>query len=218
MKNSESGIVPVAAVCDRRRTDPKNPAGRWSVAAFVRKPQIEPVTPTVRAPRQSSLIKPNQAISCLHAIQSQPPSPSTSSNPSMSSTRVHQIRNPQWEAELRPILNFSKTPSKPVKASQSVFQSLPSGHDSSRSRNILWSHRPKTQPIAFFSYSILQFSRAIRTSRQTQTNQPDPIDPTDPTASRNPQFCEADIRPIRNRRRSPPATLQFSKIKPNKGE
>ena len=96
MMNSEVRMVPVAAACDRRRTDPMNPTGRWSVAAFVRTPQIEPVIPTLRPPGQSSLIKPNQAISCRDAIQSQPPSPSTSSSPSRSSTRPIKstIRNP----------------------------------------------------------------------------------------------------------------------------
>jgi hypothetical protein len=74
MMNSKVRIVPVAAVCDRRRTDPKNPTGCLSVAAFVRKPQIKPVTQTLRFPRQSSLIKPNQAISCLNSLHSQPPS------------------------------------------------------------------------------------------------------------------------------------------------
>ena len=74
MMNSEVGIAPVAAVCHRRRTDPKNPTDCWSVATFGRKPQIEPVTPTFQSPRQSSLIKPNQAISCRGAIQSRSPS------------------------------------------------------------------------------------------------------------------------------------------------
>ena len=73
MKISEVRIVPVAEVCDRRRTDPKNPSGCSTIAAFVRKPQIEPVTPTPANQAQSSLIKPNQTISCLDAIHSQPP-------------------------------------------------------------------------------------------------------------------------------------------------
>ena len=82
MKNSEVRTVPVAAVCDCRRMNSNHPA-YWSVAAFVRKPQIEPVTPTLHSPRlstaalakedHSSLIKPNQAISCLDAIQPHPP-------------------------------------------------------------------------------------------------------------------------------------------------
>ena len=72
--NSDVRIVPVAAACDRRRTDRENSTGCWSVAGFVKKPQIEPVAPTLHSPRQSSLIKPNQAISCLDAIQSQSPS------------------------------------------------------------------------------------------------------------------------------------------------
>jgi hypothetical protein len=62
MMNSEVGIAPVAAVCHRRRTDPKNPTDCWSVATFGRKPQIEPVTPTFHSPRQSSPIVPNRAI------------------------------------------------------------------------------------------------------------------------------------------------------------
>ena len=90
MMNSEVGIVPVAAVCDRRRPDPKNPTERWSVAAFVTNPQIEPVTPTFQSPRQSSLIKPNQAISCRGAIQSR--SPSCSKIPT-SSVLLRQTRS-----------------------------------------------------------------------------------------------------------------------------
>ena len=85
---------------------------------------------------QSSLIKPNQAISCLDAIQSQPPTQSTSS------TSVHQIRNPQSA-----IRNLSQAQSKPVKASQSVSQSLPSGRGSSRRLDILWFPRPNAQPM-----------------------------------------------------------------------
>jgi hypothetical protein len=106
MKISEDRIVPVAAVCDRRQTAPKNPAECWSVTTFVRKPQIEPVTLALHSPRQSSLIKPNRAISCLDALQSRPPAPATSSTPSMPTTNVHQIRNPQFQ-------------SNPDKASQS---------------------------------------------------------------------------------------------------
>jgi len=65
MKNSEDRIAPVTAVCDRRQTDPKNPAACWSVAAFVREPQIDFITATFRpsmTPAQSNLIKPNRAI------------------------------------------------------------------------------------------------------------------------------------------------------------
>jgi hypothetical protein len=87
MKHSEVRAVPVAAVCDRRRTDPNHPTGYWSAAAFMTKPQREPVTPTLHSPRQSGLIKPNQAIPCREAIQTQPPTPSTPSTPSMSSAK-----------------------------------------------------------------------------------------------------------------------------------
>jgi hypothetical protein len=87
MMNSKVKVVAVAAVCDRRRTDPKNPTAYCSVAAFVRKPQTDSVTQTLRSPRQSSQIKPNQAIPCREAIQTQPPTPSTPSTPSMSSAR-----------------------------------------------------------------------------------------------------------------------------------
>jgi hypothetical protein len=73
MMNSEVRIAPVAAVCDRRRTDPKNPTGCWSVAAFVRKPPIKRLTPILHFPRQSSLIKPNRAVSYLDATHSQSP-------------------------------------------------------------------------------------------------------------------------------------------------
>ena len=205
MMNSEVRIAPVAAVCDRRRTDPKNPTGCWSVAAFVRKPQTEPATPTLHSPRQSSLIKPNQAIfhdstlqdppsasicvnlradafsyfsfllsqflishdmpnqahsslikpnqpiSCLDAIQSQPP--------------------PCSKIATSPIL-LRQTSSKPVKASQSVSQSLPSSHGSSRHHNILSSHFKNAQPIVLFRGSMGQDSRAIRNVRQTQLAAP----------------------------------------------
>jgi hypothetical protein len=136
MKNSEVGIALVAAACDRRQIDSKHPTECWSVSAFVTNPQIEPITPTLHPPPQSSLIKPNQAISCLDAIQSQPPTQSTSS------TSVHQIRNPQSA-----IRNLSQAQSKPVKASQSVSQSLPSGRGSSRRLDILWFPRPNAQPM-----------------------------------------------------------------------
>jgi hypothetical protein len=126
MMNSEVRMVPVAAACDRRRTDPMNPTGRWSVAAFVRTPQIEPVIPTLRPPGQSSLIKPNQAISCFDAIQSQPPSCS--------------------KIATSPFL-LRQTPSMPVKASQSDSRSLPSGHSSSRRHLALWSPQPNAQPM-----------------------------------------------------------------------
>ena len=92
MMNSEVRMIPGAAVRDRRQLNSKRPTGCSSVAPSLRSPQIEPVTPTLHSPRlpfvlsavavaraeavakedQSSLIKPNQAISCLDAIQSQP--------------------------------------------------------------------------------------------------------------------------------------------------
>ena len=121
MKNSEDRRVPVAAVTARRQTAPKNQTECWRVASFVRKPQIEPVTPVLHSPRQSSLIKPNQAILCLDAIHSQPPSCS--------------------KIPTSPIL-LRQTPSKPVKAGQSISQSLPPSHGSSRNNYILWSTQP----------------------------------------------------------------------------
>jgi hypothetical protein len=117
MMNSEVRIVPGSAVCDRHRTNPKNPTERCSVAAFIRKPQIDLFTPTLHhsiTPGHSSLIKPNQAISCLDAIQSQPPAPSTSSTPSMPSANLDQIRNPS--RCIGTMRNFSQSQSKPVKA------------------------------------------------------------------------------------------------------
>jgi hypothetical protein len=118
MKNSEVRIVPVAADCDRRRADPKNPTERMSAAATSRWSNLATDLSTESTksikPRpnqaQSSPIKPNRAISCLDAIQYQPPPPSTSSTPSMPSTKVGQIRNPQ--AAIR---NFRQSQSKPVK-------------------------------------------------------------------------------------------------------
>ena len=98
MKNSEVRIVPVAAVCDRRQMDSKPPNARWSVAAFVRKPQLDLRTPILHhsiTPAQSSLIKPNRAISRIDAIQALPPAPSTASTPSMPSTNADRVRNPQ---------------------------------------------------------------------------------------------------------------------------
>ena len=57
-----------------------SPTGHWSVAAFVRKPQIErfspkpSITPSIVPNRvQSCPIVPNRAISCLSALQSKPP-------------------------------------------------------------------------------------------------------------------------------------------------
>jgi hypothetical protein len=55
MMNSEVGIVPVAAVCHRLQTNPKNPTECRSAAAFVRKPQLERITPTLRSPLSSVL-------------------------------------------------------------------------------------------------------------------------------------------------------------------
>jgi hypothetical protein len=114
MKKSEVRIVPVAADCDRRRADPKNPTERMSAAATSRWSNLATDLSTESTksikPRpnqaQSSPIKPNRAISCLDALQSRPPAPATSSTPSMPTTNVHQIRNPQFQ-------------SNPDKASQS---------------------------------------------------------------------------------------------------
>ena len=65
MMNSEVGIVPVAAVCDRRRTDPKNPTESSTAAASLGKPQINIFPPTLHhsiTPAQSSLIKPPMRV------------------------------------------------------------------------------------------------------------------------------------------------------------
>ena len=70
MKNSEVRIVPVAAVCDRRRTEPKNPTrcwstgvmGRWSnLASHLSTKSIKSIKPRPNQ-AQSSLIKPIRTI------------------------------------------------------------------------------------------------------------------------------------------------------------
>jgi hypothetical protein len=96
MMNSEVRIVPGSAVCDRHRTNPKNPTERCSVAAFIRKPQIDLFTPTLHhsiTPGHSSLIKPNQAISCLNSLHSQPPRAQKSPPPQSSSVKPRQTQS-----------------------------------------------------------------------------------------------------------------------------
>jgi hypothetical protein len=119
MKNSEVRIIPVAADCDRRRTSPKSLTGRWSAGVMGGRSNLAArqstnstmSTKSIKPrpnPAQSILIKPIQAILCLGAIQPQPPSCS--------------------KIAALPVL-LRHTPSNLVKASQSVFQLLSSGHD-----------------------------------------------------------------------------------------
>jgi hypothetical protein len=124
-----------------KNSEMKNPAECWSAGVMGRwsnSSTHNPITPPlhhcVSQPNraQSSPIKPNQAISCLGVMQPQP-----SSCSKIATFPIHP-RQP---------------PSKQVKASQSVSQSLPSGHGSSRHHDILRSPRPNAQPmvVAFFA-------------------------------------------------------------------
>jgi len=189
MKISEVRIVPVAEVCDRRRTDPKNPSGCSTIAAFVRKPQIEPVTPTPANQAQSSLIKPNQTISCLDAIHSQPPwglwfgvwcliCASTRSNPGLRFVRIGRpvcrpptpiksaFRNPQFQ-------------SAPVKASQSQSKRFP-----------IVTFVPRSQPRP--RYMVV--SPAKCTTNCGLPIQPTPIRPCNPHFPSNPDRSARSAR------------------------
>jgi hypothetical protein len=66
----------------------------------------------------------------------------------------------------------SEDGSKPVKASQSVFQSLPLGHGSSRHRDMLWSLRPNAQPMAVYLCCGHQCWQAIRNPHSARKMKP----------------------------------------------
>jgi hypothetical protein len=150
MKNRKVRIDPVAALRDCRQIDSKHPPGcRVGCRIFEQKATKETKResrskigtslssfPSVQNPSQSSLIKPNQAISCFDAIQSQPPS---CSKISTSSFLLRLLRRSEAKS--------GQTPSMPVKASQSDSRSLPSGHSSSRRHLALWSPQPNAQPM-----------------------------------------------------------------------
>jgi hypothetical protein len=107
--NSEFGMVAVAAVCDRRRVNSEQQAGcRFGFRISEQKQTKETKSQsrsrfstsfslfaTVQNQAHSSLIKPNQAISCPDAIQSQPPA---------------------WSKIATSPVLIRQTPSKPVKA------------------------------------------------------------------------------------------------------
>jgi len=178
MKNRKVRIDPVAALRDCRQVDSKHPPGcRVGCRIFEQKATKETKResrskigtslssfPSVQNPSQSSLIKPNQAISCFDAIQSQPPSCSKISTSSI------LLRLPR-----RSEAKSGQTSSKPVKPRQSVLQSLPSGHSSSRRRNILWSPQPNAQPM------VVCLCRGHRCEQKSAIRNPQSAIPVDST-------------------------------------
>ena len=146
------------------------------MAAFVRKPQIELFIPTLHhpvrrslgeggsnTPAQSSLIKPNRAISCLDAIQSQPPSCS--------------------KVATSPIL-LRQSPSKPVK----VF-SIPHHQRKRSAVHTIYcgTYSMIHNLLCFAACGFHQYRHAIRNSRQTAPSYSSfPGNPQ--SANRNPQF------------------------------
>ena len=190
MMKSEVGIV---------NGEMKNTAECWSAGVVGRLSNLatHPSTPRPNQ-AQSRLIKPNRGILCLDVSQSQPPSCSR-----IATSPIRLRQNPAWRASLSRRLVARKpceggsdakpgqTPSNPVKASQSVFESFPSRQCSSRHRYILWFPRPNTNPLCFAACDLHQYCHAIRNSRQTQSNPVKPI--------RNPP-CPPSCPPAMRRR------------------
>jgi hypothetical protein len=142
---------------------------------------------------KSSQIKPNRAILCLDAMQSQPPVWSKIATPPV----LRPIRRPvrrslgeggsEAKAGLprRSTAKAGQTPSKPVKV---FFQSLSPSQGSTCQHHILWFPGPNAKPIVVCCYSIPNCSHAIRNFSQTPSHLVQPSSRLD--HEYGPQNCE----------------------------
>ena len=194
MKISEDRIVPEAAVCDRRRTDRKNPAESWSVAAFLAKPQIEPVAPTPHSPSPSSALSALLSTIALARAEAKRRRPCRAVALQGSSV----VKACQTESKLVKVFSIPHQTRKPSAILTICCVILSAIHNQwwlvccryhrrqpirnpqSAFRNSSWFHLfplPATK-------SCSSKQAPNRNLRQTQTNQ---SNPTDPTNSHNPQ-------------------------------